>query len=70
MTAKTELFQRIEAWRKNNGRDPKTGRRINSIDPKHLVVIALRAQAERTHRNDLRPIYLELAELFTEEPKP
>ena len=85
VTAVVPLFRRLEQWRIENGRDPRTGRRVNpgrqvkrpvrkseppmqrcDVDPKQLVLMALRTAAQHTTRNDLRPMYLELARVLEE----
>lgn len=70
-SAVTPLFRRIEEWRLANGRDPKTGRRgkqpgrqRREPDRGQLVVVALRMAAQFTTRDDLRPLYIELASDF------
>ena len=74
VTAATPFFKRIEEWRIKHGRDPKTGRRVRGrsklqspVDAVGLIVIALRQMALRTKREDLRPVYVELADMFEEE---
>ena len=75
VTASTPLFKRFEQWRIDHGRDPRTGRPVRrgrpleicDIDPKRLVVVALKMAAQHTSRDDLRPLYLELAAMFEGE---
>jgi hypothetical protein len=71
VTAVTPLLKRFEQWRIDHGRDPrsglaKRGRPLKrcDVDPKTLIVMALKMAAQQTSRDDLKPLYLELAELF------
>lgn len=72
VAAVTPLLKRFEQWRIENGRDPRTGRRVRpgrplqrcDVDPRYLIVMALRMAAQQTGRDDLRPMYLELARIF------
>ena len=63
--AVTEMFKRIEEYRRQTGRDPLTGYKkhvcAKQSDDAWLIVVALRMAARHTTRNDLRPEYLRLA---------
>jgi len=64
--AVTELFQRLEEWRKANGRNPQHGSKLrqtehSEVDDERLIVLALRMAAIRG-RPDLRHHYKRIAD--------
>lgn len=70
--AKTELFQRIENYRRRSGRNPKNGFRgkmPKEFDDVQLIIIALRLASRVSARTDLRPRYAELAKELEEAVK-
>lgn len=68
--AKTELFRRIEQWRRERGRNPANGSKVTGrpkglrsskdVSAVSLVILALQLAVDHTNRDDLRPLYQEL----------
>lgn len=65
--SKPAFFQNLGQWRIARGRDAKTGNVVRSnpdfpADPVRLIAVALRMAERSTDREDLRPLYGELAD--------